>query len=480
MADFFQRIPDSLFLPLGGPNRYVYGRLLVDLYPLFFEQIHSELFPSRETVRAELEELLTRMAVVELAQEDDLDASLEGALADAGLAQRVYRRLRTTGWLEEEVEGYRVRVSVRPSVATLWSALMEIARPEKVFYGGMVLSILNNVQRSVEDPRGQALAFRQAVSEARRFRQHLNAMIYGLKGLLSTLSDIADHREILGHFFDDFVERFLVADYKKLKTRNNPFRFRYEILARVRDLEYDLERKQLLVAGYQEQTGLADSEAAWQALDRDIAALRSIFEQVDDHLSRVDLYRSRVEQKVADTVRYLDRTQPGFAQRLADSLQRLAPHLADLGDDDEILQCVPVIESAPLSIHGLRAPSVARKPPEPRFLRRQSIDPAALDKQRALRAYMNRRRLDPQRIEAYLDTYLKGKDSLTSEQFVIVTVEDFIAFTHLRHLEYLPGAERLRRRYRVEPLAGVTENEFMRCPRFIVHRISTERSAHAA
>jgi hypothetical protein len=31
-----------------------------------------------------------------------------------------------------------------------------------VLYGGMVLSILNNVLRAVEDPQGQALAFRQA------------------------------------------------------------------------------------------------------------------------------------------------------------------------------------------------------------------------------------------------------------------------------------------------------------------------------
>lgn len=479
MAELFQRIPDSLFLPLGGPNRQVYGRLLVALYPLFFEQIHTEVFPSRETVRAELEELLARMAVVELAQEDELDGGLEGALSDAGVAQRVYRRLRSTGWLEEEVEGYRVRVSVQPSVATLWSALMEIARPEKVFYGGMVLSILNNVQRAVEDPRGQALAFRQAVSEARRFRQHLNAMIYGLKGLLGTLSDIADHRQILGHFFDDFVERFLVADYKKLKTRNNPFRFRYDILNRVRELEYDLERKQQLVAGYQEQTGLADDEAAWQALDRDIAALRSIFEQVDDHLARVDLYRGRVEQKVADTVRYLDRTQPGFAPRLADLLQRLAPRIADLGDDDEILAWLPVIETAPLGIHGLRPPSTVRKPPEPRLLNRQPIDPAVLERQRAMRAYVDRRHIDPRRIEAYLDAQLQGRDRLASEAFAIASVEDFIAFTHLRHLDYLPGAERLRRRYRVERLDGITENEFVRCSRFVVHQIAKEKNSHA-
>ena len=54
--------------------------------------------------------------------------------------------------------------------------------------------------------------------------QHLNTIIYGLKGLLGDITGCDDHRRILSRFFDDFVERILVQDYKRLKTRNNPFR----------------------------------------------------------------------------------------------------------------------------------------------------------------------------------------------------------------------------------------------------------------
>ena len=107
------------------------------------------------------------------------------------------------------------------------------------------------------------MALRQAAREGRRFLQHLNTMIYGLKGLLGDITGFNDHRMVLSRFFDDFVERILVQDYKRLKTRNNPFRYRQQILSRVRELEFDLERKQALVAGLMEQTGIADSENAW-------------------------------------------------------------------------------------------------------------------------------------------------------------------------------------------------------------------------
>ncbi|MBK1672155.1 hypothetical protein CKO35_02335 [Ectothiorhodospira shaposhnikovii] len=478
MAELFERLPDNLFSPLTGPNRQVYGRLLLELHPLFFEQIHAEVFPSRETVRADLEEILTRLAVSELAEEMDPAEAAEGVL-DQGLAQRVYRRLRSCGWLEEEADGYRMRVTVPPAVGTLWGALVEVARPEQVFYGGMVLSILNNVQRAVEDPRGQALAFRQAVSEARRFRQHLNAMIYGLKGLLSVLASLDDPRRVLGHFFDDFVERFLVADYKKLKTRNNPFRFRGEILSRVRELEFDAPRRQQLVIGYMEQTGLADEDHAWRALERDLSTLRGIFEQVDDHLARVDRYRGQVERRVADTVRYLDRSRPGLAPRLARRLEGMGRALVACPDEDE-LTLLPLIDTSPLGRQSLRAPSVSRRPPEPRVLTSYPMDPQLLERQRALRAYLDRRRIDPRRMERYLQVHLRPEGPTPGEVLPIETVEDFMAFTHVRQLPWLPGAERLRRLYRVEYLEGYMENPWLRCPRFVVHRLDHRETGHVA
>ena len=57
----FSRIPEHLFAPLAGPNRAVYSEVLLSLYPLFFEHDHHEVFPSRETVRAEIEERVARM-----------------------------------------------------------------------------------------------------------------------------------------------------------------------------------------------------------------------------------------------------------------------------------------------------------------------------------------------------------------------------------------------------------------------------------
>jgi hypothetical protein len=470
MTQLFDRLPDRLFSPLASANRRIYGALLLDLYPLFFDQIHADVFPSRDTVRQEIEE---RLAVMAAAWQEEPDAASIPAPAtepETNPAAQAYRRLLTAGWIEEELEGYRVRVTVPPAVGTLWASLMEVARPDRVFYGGMVLSIFNNVQRAWEEPQAQVLALRQAAREARRFIQHLNTMIYGLKGLLGEISGCDDHRRILSRFFDDFVERILVQDYKRLKTRNNPFRYRQQILQRVRELEYDVERKEALVAGYLEQTGESDSESAWQSINDDIRQLRDCFERLDGHLERVDRFRARVERRVADTVRYLDRTQPGMAARIAGLLRGLGPHLAGLADGEATPLSLPLIDVLPVGPQSLREAPRHRRPPEPRPLVSRPVDPAIQARQQALRAYLDRRRIDPKRIALYLERQLGGRSRIDGAAMTIGSVEDFIAFTYVRHLGYLPGAGRLLQAYRIEQRDGVIDNDWVRCPDFAVLR----------
>lgn len=466
MNQLFDRISDRLFSPLSGGNRRIFASLILDLYPLFFDQIHADVFPSKETVRHEIEE---RLAAMTFSWQED-DDNLLIPQKDDNYAAIAYRRLLEAGWFEEENEGYQVRVAVPPAVGTLWSCLMEITRPDQVFYGGIVLSIFNNVQKAIDDPEDQVLALRQAAQEARRFLQHLNTMIYGLKGLLGDISEFRDHRMILSHFFDDFVERILVQDYKRLKTRNNPFRYRQQILSLIRDLEYDVDKKKCLVDSFMAQTGTEDSEKAWQAINNDIDKLRGVFEQVDGHLDRVDRYRSKVERRVADTVRYLDKSQPGMATNIAGLIKALAPYVTEISDESEPVFDLPLIDVLPIGCQSLRDAPRTRIPPEPRPLKSQFIDPAVQARQKALRAYLDKRRIDPKRLASYLDRQMIDKSSITGKELSIDGVEDFIAFTHVRHLEYLPGAQSLSRQYSIEHREGWVDNDWVKCPDFTVHR----------
>ena len=65
---------------------------------------------------------------------------------------------------------------------------------------------------------------------------------------------------------------------------------------------------------------------------------------------------------------------------------------------------------------------------------------------------------------------------ICGNELAIYGVEDFIAFTHVRHLEYLPGAHQLRHHYIIQKIEGWVDNDWVICPDFVVHRRSTVQS----
>ena len=84
MTHLFDHISDRLFSPLASANRHIYSSLLLDLYPLFFDQVHADVFPSRETVRLEIEE---RLAVLAVSWQDEAETpALEADTTPAALA----------------------------------------------------------------------------------------------------------------------------------------------------------------------------------------------------------------------------------------------------------------------------------------------------------------------------------------------------------------------------------------------------------
>lgn len=465
-APIFGHLPGTLFAPLAGPNRQVYADVLGALQPVFFDRDDEEIFPARDTVRLSIEEAVARMARLQWVEEDESERELP--LSDAGYAYRIYRRLVACGWLEEEAEGYQVRVVVAPAVAELWHALVEIKRQERVFYGGMVLSIYNNVKGARQAPREQALALREAARLARQFQHHLNAMIYGLKGLLRRAEVLSDRALLLSSFFDDFVQDFLVGDYKRLKTANNPFHYRGRILQLVNEVRFDETQRQAFTDGYQEHLELRDWGRAEAILHQDLLTLAHVFSHVEQHLARLDRYRARFEQRAADAIRYMDRSLPGMAARLNRLLERFGERLPAAGGEEGEWEVVQLARPLPIGDTSLYQPREARRPPEPVLLRERVPDPRRLELQKAFRDYLARRQVRPADIVAYVERHLGDGDAVEGAALRIESVEDYVVFSHLRRLTM--GGKAARTGLRVERLEGWMDNGWVRCRGFRVVR----------
>jgi len=462
----FNKLPEDIFLPLSGQNRQVYQSVLLELADLFFDEDLIDPFIPRDLVRSTIENAVVRLGVRRWEAEPGEEPGAELPRSSAEYTNRIYRRLVQTGWLEEEQKVYRTYVLLSPSVSYLLRSLVSIARLEKRSYGGAVLNVLSSLESAVNDPQGRGITLSEAAQTAADFSAHLTDMMLGLRELKINLSASNNPQEIVRGFFDRFVEQVLVSDYKTLKTRNNPFRFRRQILSMLRDLQFDPLKLQQLTEHYQQQMDLSP-EVAEAQVHQHINRIIRIFDSVDQRLAAIDDFRYQLEKRVADTVRYMDKTTPGMAARLS----RL---IAALGNQpDRVIPPVDTLEEVGfISPASVRAPVRRRIEAKPSIITRREIDPSVLELRRLFKEWKERREVNVDRIEHYLESQLAGRDRLSATDFRIGSVEDYICFSYVRHFNSLgKKAQRMRKRYRIQFEDNyVNVSGMVECRGFVIHR----------
>lgn len=462
----FNKLPDDIFLPLSGQNRQVYQSVVLELADLFFDEDLIDPFIPRDLVRSTIENAVVRLGVRRWENEAGEEATAELPRSTAEYTNRIYRRLVQTGWLEEEQKVYRTYVLLSPSVSYLLRSLVSIAKLEKRSYGGAVLNVLSSLESAVNDPEGRGITLAEAAQTAADFSAHLTDMMLSLRELKINLSASNNPQEIVRGFFDRFVEQVLVSDYKTLKTRNNPFRFRRQILSMLRDLQFDPLKLQQLAEHYQLQLDVSCDVAEAQ-VHQHINRIIRIFESVDQRLAAIDDFRYQLEKRVADTVRYMDKTTPGMAARLS----RVIAAAGKL--PDHVVPCMDTLDEVGfISPASVRAPVRRRVETTPRVITQQVIDPKVLELRRLFKEWKERREVNVDRIETYLESQLAGRNKLCATDFRIDSVEDYICFSYIRHLSSLgKKARHMRNRYRIQfEDHYVNVSNMVECRGFIIHR----------
>lgn len=465
----FNRLPDEIFKPLAGPNRYLFEEILLALFRYFSDEelTNQAIFPRRLMVKGEIEEFLARKdRLLPITNEED--AAGEPVSATPGqAAEYIYRRLVQTGWLEEENEGYNVNVLMPPHASLLLEALEGVANAEKKNYGGTVASIYLQLEAIVNFPGHNAQAFVEVVRSAKDFTRHLQNILTGLRGFQDIIAKQRDPRLAMATFFDDFVENLLISDYKSLQAENNPFRHRHKVQEYLLHIEYDQKTMAALSKVYEEDKKLAPTKARERVL-QDLHFIGRVFKSVDRRLRAIDMYRARLESRVAEMVRYLDRSIPDLTFRALGLLETIGRFPEDSGSLPAPRRWLSISTIGPRSLRR------AQKRREPQYIdlpaKKELSDEAKLLRKLA-KQYLDRRSMTPAKITAFLDRQMGQKKTLGAKDFQIESVEDLMAFIFALHtkqsdLPRRPGMPQ----FTVRKTGGMVETKWMECPDFIVER----------
>jgi len=470
----FNRLPDEIFKPLAGPNRCLFEEVLLFLFRFFSdeEMTNEAVFPRRPHVLREIEELLERKGRFLQVFDEEGDAEEDPGTAPGPAARYIYRRLVTTGWLEEEEDGYHVNVFMPPHSNLLLEALEGVAHAEKKNYGSTIASIRLQLEAIANQPETNARAFIEVVRATRDFTRHLQNIFSGLRGFQDLISRQHNPRLALATFFDDFVENLLISDYKSLQAENNPFRHRANVLTLLLHIEHIDACMAALVKVYQEDRNLEEAQAREKVLN-DLHFIARVFHSVDRRLDAIDLYRMRLESRVAQMVRYLDRNVPDLTNRGIKLLEALGKRSRELEDGElhDLPQPTRWLNVSLLSQRSVRRPHKRRQPQFIELNGEQELSPEIRERRRLIKEYLQRRVMSPAKVAAFVDRQMGEKAAVSARDFTIETVDDLVAFSYLPLLGRLKGkpAPNLPL-FSFRRTGERVETELFECGEFIIER----------
>ena len=455
----FDVLPPDLFKPLASPSRRLYSDLLLHLYHRTFEL--SAEAPRRADVVREIEDFLFRWETTQgpVLDEETLEPSGDDR------ARAVYQRLVDTGWLVEHRERYVRLVDFDPEASMLVQVLAEIEKGEARSYGGAVLGVLGALEGTAAEPDERSESLRNALRGANEFMAHMRTVSISLRQAEDRILKQPSVREVFRHFFEDFVERHLIRDFKTLHTKDNPFRFRAAIVRQANAMMMDDELVAKLGEAYAREGRAEDAGAGQDRVREEIAQVIAVFDAADLHLDAIDATVARIERRIVNTARYMDRIINPSQVRLTEAIKALAD---DLRDDvpvatallPRILPLGPVHVPAPRRERTVVAPTVIRDTP---------VDPGALVYARAKEEYVRRTRVTAPVLASYVDKVLGEKTEVRARDIMLHTVEDFVAFQRLRELPSIFNGA-LASRFELVLLPGRCSNDWIACQDFLIRR----------
>ncbi len=454
----FDVLPPDLFKPLASSSRRLYADLLLHLHHRTFTLTGA--VPRRADVIAEIDAFLARRAPDEARLEDEAP----NAKAEER-ARTAYERLVETGWLVEYRERYLRLVDLDPEASGLLHLLSDIERGDTLSYGGAVLGVLSSLESAANDPQERSENLRNAFRGANEFMAHMRTVSVSLRQAEERILRQPSLRDVFRHFFESFVERHLIRDFKTLHTRDNPFRFRGGILRQAARMADDPDLVAALGRAYAREARAGDETAGASRVREELATIAAVFEATEDHLAGIDATVARIERRIANTARYMDRIQNRSEVGLVDAMKAVAA----AGADEVPVGTALLPRILPLGPVHIPAPRRDKPAISRTILSDRAPDPAALRYARAKEEYVRRTRVTPERLSAYVEAALGAKGEMRGRDMRIGSVDDFVAFQRLREIPSIFNGA-LAKTYEIELLADRCSNDWISCQDFLIRR----------
>lgn len=340
MSGIFGELHEDAFLLFSRQNKRLYAHAVLEIWREFFGTFHPRIAPRRTEICDFIAALLVKSP--ELWTDPEEFQDLPDPAARRGRKRRkkrvdtserdpiavkadhVYRRMVDCGWIEEDQIDF-VTIAEMPTAAqAMAERFHEIEQGLAQVLGGVVITIRNALNSLQARPEENALGLKQAVDSAIAFIRRLRAIHSQLRAIKREISGSTDLKAKLRTFFEEFLGRLLVQDFKAILTTNHPYRFRNEIVHLADELTHRNDVIQEAACGYVAAQIAGTQDDAERLVRQHLDQIRDAFDSIADSFQKINDFRIQLEGRLRNTIRYMERADEKSARRLQAVIKTIA------------------------------------------------------------------------------------------------------------------------------------------------------------
>jgi len=350
----------------------------------------------------------------------------------------------------------------------LLSALITLKEELTINVSAESSLIDSGIIAAYQDPAGKVMNIASARQQALRLRRSVDGVLTSLHRIEEDLMNSEGLADLLAKFMERFVEKLLLENYRALKaSAYNPMRFQRSILTNTELFMNDNESLSRAAVALTDQKLAPDVPSAQVQLLQDLTRIRDVFAGLGEKLDSIERFSHKLERRIATSVRYQETARNVREERLREAIRLAFAHWSR-----GHAECVsPLIDiPVPYSTATLALPKKARDPVEPQTRKRKTIDPADVEREKMIDAYVASMDVTPAAVVERLRMLTDGEAFFDLDDFEPESARDVAILYEVRAngTRSLPGFE-VRKGSTDKP------NRYVSGPSLLVRRRETRR-----
>ena len=424
----FDVLPHNLFSILVSKNKSLYIEALFVLRKAFKQEMTIAKSDLVAMLIANLDEAMLEIDIeaekMEFENAEDEIKSGQGLSATAHL---LIRRLMETKWIEAEyqIDSFEENITLPDYTVKLLNLLYSFTDEAVHEYNSYVYSTYSAL-RTADAERDDFMysALLTAHENTLKLVDELKTLHNNIRRYHQSLNDYVTANDVLRGHFDEYKELIMDRIYHPLKTLDSVPRFKVPIIKIMADWLSNLEIRQKIASQAIRRGKYKSMDEAMDDLILKMGEISDIFEGMDVMLEEIDRKNAAYTRASIEKMQYLLNTDRSIKGKLAGILSACADmpeRLAELLADGVILCKQSYIDEKSLYVRSNRNERKEGKPLKLEEPDKNAGENAIKDfLEKAKKLYSN------QKIIAFVDRMMAGKDVLNSLEIRLSSDEDFI------------------------------------------------------